>query len=152
MNAGCIKVTASSPKAATAQGLTNKQSIFADKVAGGKDQASAFRETYNAEGMKPSTIWSEASRLRKHPKVSARIDQLKAEAELSAAEKREGVREFVLYELTEMACEASTPSARLKALELLGKSVGLFSDRVEVSTPERSIEELEAAIKQRIGM
>jgi hypothetical protein len=102
--------------------------------------------------MKPSTIWSEASRLRRHPKVAARIHQLKAEAELSAAEKREGVREFVLHELTEMACEASTPSARLKALELLGKSVGLFSDRVEVSAPERSIEELETAIKKRVGI
>ena len=132
--------------------LTVKQLVFADAVAYGSDQTSAFCEAYNAEGMKPSTIWSEASRLRRHPKVAARIDQLKAEAEISAAEKREGVREFVLHELTEMACEASTPSARLKALELLGKSVGLFSDRVEVSAPERSIEELEAAIKQRIGM
>ncbi|MDV7201483.1 hypothetical protein RYZ18_09105 [Roseovarius sp. 10] len=130
--------------------MTQKQLDFALAIASGKDQASAFREAYNAEGMKPSTIWSEASRLRRHPKVSARIDQLKAEAELSAAEKREGVREFVLHELTAMACEASTPSARLKALELLGKSVGLFSDRVEVSAPERSIEELEAAIRQRI--
>ena len=56
----------------------------------------------------------------------------------------------MLHELTEMACEAPTPSARLKALELLGKSVGLFSDRVEVSAPERSIEELEAAIISRL--
>ena len=130
--------------------MTRKQELFALSVAGGADQTSAFCEAYNASGMKPSTIWSEASRLRRHPKVSARIDQLKAEAELSAAEKREGVREFVLHELTEMACEASTPSARLKALELLGKSVGLFSDRVEVSAPERSIEELEAAIISRL--
>lgn len=132
--------------------LTVKQLVFADAVACGSDQTSAFCEAYNAEGMKPSTIWSEASRLRKHPKVSARIDQLKAEAELSAAEKREGVREFVLHELTEMACEASTPSARLKALELLGKSVGLFSDRVEVSAPERSIEELEASILAKVKL
>ena len=57
----------------------------------------------------------------------------------------------MLHELTEMACEASTPSARLKALELLGKSVGLFSDRVEVSAPERSIEELEASILAKIN-
>ena len=132
--------------------MTYKQKCFAAAVAAGVGQSVAFREAYNTQDMKPATIWSEASRLRRHPKVSARIDQLKAEAELSAAEKREGVREFVLHELTEMACEASTPAARLKALELLGKSVGLFSDRVEVSAPERSIEELEAAIKQRIGM
>ena len=132
--------------------MTPKQELFALTVAGGADQTAAFCEAYNAEGMKPSTIWSEASRLRRHPKVAARIDQLKAEAELSAAEKREGVREFVLHELTEMACEASTPSARLKALELLGKSVGLFSDRLEVSAPEKSIEELEASIKQRISL
>ena len=130
--------------------MTPKQLFFAQQVADGFSQASAFRQAYDAECMKPSTIWSEASRLRKHPKVSGRIDQLKAEAELSAAEKREGVREFVLHELTEMACEASTPSARLKALELLAKSVGLFSDRVEVSAPERSIEELEAAIISRL--
>ena len=132
--------------------MTVKQMNFAEALARGCNQSSAFREAYDSAGMKPSTIWSEASRLRRHPKVAARIDQLKAEAELSAAEKREGVREFVLHELTEMACEASTSSARLKALELLGKSVGLFSDRVEVSAPEKSIEELEASIKQRISL
>lgn len=54
----------------------------------------------------------------------------------------------MLHELTEMACEASP---RLRALKLLGKFVGLFSDRVEVTAPERSIEELEASIIQRIS-
>lgn len=132
--------------------VTMKQDRFAAEVAYGENQTEAFRKAYDSARMKPSSIWSEASRLRRHPKVAARIDQLKAEAELSAAEKREGVREFVLHELTELACEASTPSARLKALELLGKSVGLFSDRLEVSAPEKSIEELEASIKQRISL
>ena len=46
--------------------------------------------------------------------------------------------------------DAPTSNARLKALELLGKSVGMFTDRVEVEEVERSAEEIEAAIRQRL--
>ena len=101
--------------------------------------------------MAPATVWNEASRLVRHPEVAQRLALLQQEAEYSAATRREVTRDFVFQELAALAMDAPTSNARLKALELLGKSVGMFTDRVEVEEVERSVEEIEASIRQRLG-
>ena len=61
--------------------LTFKQSQFISKVLEGTSQTSAYRNAYNTQNMSQKTIWEEASRLRRHPKVAARIMELEAEKE-----------------------------------------------------------------------
>jgi len=131
--------------------LTAKQQAFADLIATGQRQSVAYRRAYDATDMAPATVWNEASRLVRHPEVAQRLALLKQEAEYSAATRREVTRDFVFQELAALAMDAPTSNARLKALELLGKSVGMFTDRVEVEEVERSVEEIEASIRQRLG-
>ena len=48
--------------------------------------------------------------------------------------------------------QADTDGARVRALELLGKTVGLFSDRVEIEQAgERSAAEIEAELQARLS-
>lgn len=61
--------------------LTAKQEAFAAAVASGKTQADAYRASYNAENMKESTLWSNASRLMADSKVAARVEDLKKSLE-----------------------------------------------------------------------
>ena len=131
--------------------LTLKQQTFADLIATGQRQSAAYRSAYDAADMSPAAVWNEASRLVRHPEVAQRVGLLKQEAEYSAATRREITRDFVFQELAALAIDAPTSNARLKALELLGKSVGMFTDRVEVEEVERSVEEIEASIRQRLG-
>ena len=133
--------------------LTAKQQAFADLIATGQRQSVAYRRAYDATDMAPATVWNEASRLVRHPEVAQRLALLKQEAEYSAATRREVTRDFVFQELAALAMDAPTSNARLKALELLGKSVGMFTDRVEVEVEEveRSAEEIEASIRMRLG-
>ena len=133
--------------------LTAKQQAFADLIATGQRQSVAYRRAYDATDMAPATVWNEASRLVRHPEVAQRLALLKQEAEYSAATRREVTRDFVFQELAALAMDAPTSNARLKALELLGKSVGMFTDRVEVEVEEveRSAEEIEASIRMRMG-
>ena len=131
--------------------LTLKQQTFADSIAAGQTQAAAYRSAYDAADMAPATVWNEASKLVRHPEVSDRVDHLQRESALSAATRREATRNFVFRELAALAMDAPTSNARLKALELLGKSVGMFTDRVEVEEVERSAEEIEASIRMRLG-
>ena len=59
--------------------LTEKQTKFAESLAAGETQSDAYRMARAISSTCDETIWSEASRLAKHPKVSSRVDQLKAE-------------------------------------------------------------------------
>ena len=53
--------------------LTAKQENFVELLTQGTCQSSAYRGAYNTQNMSDKTVWEEASRLRKHPKVSIPI-------------------------------------------------------------------------------
>jgi len=57
--------------------LTAKQEAFAQAIADGKDQATAYRAAYDAESMKDESVYSQASKLMKNPKVTTRVNELK---------------------------------------------------------------------------
>jgi hypothetical protein len=61
---------------------------------------------------------------------------------------------FVISELHKMATNGDIPPAvKVRALELMGKTVALFTDRVETEdTTDRSADEIEAQIKARLGL
>lgn len=63
----------------TSPKLSAKQEAFAQCIANGDDQATAYRTAYDASGMKDASIYIEASKLIKNPKVALRVDELKAE-------------------------------------------------------------------------
>ena len=130
--------------------LTMKQEQFAAAIIEGKTQADAYREAYDASGMKDGTVWSEAARLMRRPHVTARVEELRAEAEAVRQGLLLSREEAILARLEHEALTAKTDSARIRALELLGKAAGLFVERVEVERVERSAAEIEAAIKARL--
>ena len=132
--------------------LTRKQEIFACAIADGADQAAAYRASYEAARMSAPAIWTEASQLVRHPEVARRIGELKAEAEQVRQTMLVGREEAILAQLEKEALTAKTDSARIRAIELLGRHLGLFVDRNEVKdVTERSADEIEAAIRARLA-
>ena len=133
--------------------LTAKQEAFAKQVAGGAVLSDAYRECYAAEGMRDSTIWSEACKLAQNPKVSTRVKALQAEMEEDRRTIERRRSEWILKRLTHEAETAETDGARVRALELLGKSlsVSMFTDRIEqTDTTERSASDIEADLRRRL--
>lgn len=59
--------------------------------------------------------------------------------------------EAIIARLEHEALTARTDGARVKALELLGRHLGMFTDRVVVDNLERSEEEIERAILSRLS-
>lgn len=133
------------------QPLTGKQEAFAKLVAGGAVLSDAYRECYAADTMKDSTVWSEACRLAQNPKVSARIKDIQADMEADRRTIERRREEWVLKRLSEEADQADNASSRIRALELVGKTVGMFTDRIEqADTAERSASEIEKDLKARL--
>lgn len=130
--------------------LTSKQEAFSQLVANGQQQTDAYRKAYNADGMGAPTIWAEASRLADHPRVAARIEQLRSEKETMRRMLVLDREEAILAQLQHEALTAKTDSARIRALELLGRHAGMFAQRVEIASVERTVEELQADIVARL--
>ena len=131
--------------------LTRKQENFACAIADGADRSSAYRSAYDADQMTPPAVWTEASRLGRNPKVALRVDELRAEAEEVRQTLLVGREEAILAQLEKEALGAKSDSARIRAIELLGKHLGLFTDRVETKdVTEHSADEIEAQIRARL--
>ena len=131
--------------------LTPKQEAFAMQVAKGAMLSEAYRECYSAEGMRDSTIWSEACKLAQNPKVTTRIKAIQADMEADRRTIERRREEWVLKRLTEEADQAETDGARIRAIELVGRTIGMFTDRIEqADDTERSASDIEADLRKRL--
>lgn len=131
--------------------LTPKQLHFARCVASGMTQAAAYREAYDVgETTKPATVHEAASKLMRNPELKRRVEYLIRQREAAVAASALSDRERVLKKLREWVDSAEPgDSNKLRAAELLGKSVGLFKDVVETSeskSPDDLVAELEALV------
>jgi len=80
-------------------------------------------------GYAKNSAYNEANRLLKNDEVLAEIDRIRAKAERADTVSRA----YVVAGLQDIAENGETESGRLRALELLGKSIRLFVDRVEAT-------------------
>ena len=109
--------------------LTAKQENFVELVTKGISQSSAYKGAYDTQNMSDKTVWEEASRLRRHPKVSTRILELENEKEARRRLQAVSREERVLNELESIAFGDGPIAGKLKAIELLGKHIGFFSPK-----------------------
>ena len=106
--------------------ITSRQDMFAENLNNGYNKSDAYREAYGPSVMSKKTTWEAASRLSKNPKVVARLEELKAGKEAEEWMLRLSYGDLVINELQSMALNSKSGRVRIKALELLGKTVGLF--------------------------
>lgn len=118
-------------------GLTAKQEAFCiEYVKGGsKSFSDAYRAAYNCEKMKPESVNRKAVELMANGKITARINELRAEASREASVTlADHLR--TLETLRVSAAEAGQYSAAVKAEIARGKASGLYVDRQEISGPD----------------
>ena len=130
--------------------LTAKQENFVELLTQGTSQASAYRGAYETQNMSDKTVWEEASRLRRHPKVSTRILELEEEKEARRRLQAVSREARVLNELERIAFGDGAVSGKLKAIELLGKHIGFFTPK-KTREVERTAEEILAEISRRLN-
>ena len=129
--------------------LTLKQNKYSEKLAAGFNQTAAYRTAYNTQNMSQKTVWEESSRLRKHPKVAARILELEAEKDARRRMQALSREDRVLQELEKIAFGDGPVTGKLKAIELLGKHIGLFTPK-DVPEVEMCEEEIRTEIQRRL--
>ena len=134
--------------------LTSKQEHFCQMVAKGETLTDAYRQAYDVSAKtKPSTVWTNASKLAtENTKVSLRIKAITEEITARKATDDDRLKIWITDRLKTEAMEAESDSARVASLTQLGRSIGMFSDRVETdNVADRSAGEIEADIQRRLA-
>ena len=135
--------------------LTIKQRQFVDEIIKGKlgSYKEAYAKVYDVTLTKankiPKWVEVEASKLVANPKIAQSIHKAIERKEQSAVASSLRTRNYVIDQLYRESKESDSDSARIRALELLGKSVSLFSDVVETKEA-RTSDEVERDIEERI--
>lgn len=127
--------------------LTPKQEAFALAYIETGNASEAYRRAYNAERMKPETVNRSAKELLDHPKITARIAELRGAAE----ERHKLTVDDLLRELEEarvaaLSCETPQSSAAVGAT--MGKAKLLGYDK---PAPEQSSDTMQDVLRDLIA-
>lgn len=149
--------------------LTAQQENFTQLLAAGKTQVDAYHEAYPvSQAWKIDGVYVEASKLASNPKVIRRLAALRERIDFAIEQRAVVDRNWVLQQLVEnvnMAKQAVPVldregnayaakvelSAANRALELLGKELGMFVDRQESGKPGEFANENPDEIRKRIA-
>lgn len=141
-----------SPRGERARPLTTSQIAFAQGIIQGKTYRQAYKDAYpNAQGS-DSSITTSAYKLSRDPRVQALVQDALDETVEHLAEDVAGTKRYVLKQLIAHSKGAKQEGTKLKALELLGKSVGLFIDKAEVKTETVTAEQLKRELGQHLKL
>ena len=132
--------------------LTPKQLHFCRCVASGMKQAAAYREAFDCQaGSLNKTQQESASRLMSKPKIAARVDALVRQRERGMIASTLSDKESVLEVLRDKMRNADSDSNKLRAAELLGRTVGIFKADQDQDSKPQTTAELQAELQELLG-
>ena len=132
--------------------ITAKQRLFASLIVQGVAPRDAYRKAYNCLTAQESTVAVSANRLMHDAKVSVLIQAALDQKEEHLISDAVATRRHVMQQLLDHAQSMKSESSKLKALELIGKAVGMFTDRVETKVEEVSTEQLKSELESHLKL
>jgi len=133
--------------------MTAKMRSFANAVAKGMSPKEAYKRSYDTTGMGEASIQACSNRLMKDERVSALLESLWEDVREAVITDAVTTRRHVMSELHKAANDPEVAiSVRLRALELMGKAVGMFTDRVEQTVEQVSAEQLKRELEGSLSL
>ena len=109
--------------------LTASQMAFAQGLIQGKSMRQAYRDAYPNSGAADVTVSAAAGKLAKDPRIAKLVRDAWEETQEALADDVAASRRYVMRQLVALSKQANQEGSRLKALELLGRSVGMFREQ-----------------------
>ena len=138
----------------TLNGVTVKQENFIQCVIDGMTYSDAYRNSYDiSPDTKDTTVHVSACKLIQNPNVKKRMQLLEAEKEELRRMQGQSMHARVIDRLEREANDKKNPPAvRVRALELLGKTVGAFKDVSETTVKKgKTIKDLELELQSMLA-
>ncbi len=132
--------------------LTANQQVFVQNILNGMTQLDAYKDAYDTRTENDSTISVNANRLIRNPKIAALLGSLTDTFKEKIIQDAVGTRRYVMEQLYVHASAAKSEGTKLKALEMMGRAVGMFTDKVEQKVEQISTDQLRAELKSHLTL
>lgn len=143
-------------KGSKKKSLTPKQLKFAEALGHGIDGepcsiSDAYRHAYDTEKMSDAVIRNEASKLSQHNDVAIMVDKIIADRSRAKHVREVSTKERIENELWQIVDNEDNNTHRLRALEMMGKSIAMFSEVTISKDEQRSLEDIEQELRAKLN-
>lgn len=133
--------------------MTSRMIQFVNLLVSGNDHIEAYSKAYDVSGSTRATIIGNANKLMKDPRINMQLQSVLDATKQNVVESDASARRYVMQQLFDSANdEQSSESGRLRALELIGKAVGMFTDRVETTVEQVDTESLKKELESHMHL
>ena len=133
--------------------ITGKMQAFVSNIAQGLSPKDAYRKAYDCSRSAESTIISSANELLKDSRISMLLESVWETVKENIVNDAIATKRHVMSELFKHAQnEEAQLSNRLKSLELMGRAVGMFTDKVETKVEEISTDQLKKELESSLAL
>ena len=132
--------------------LTPQQQAFTAGVIQGKSLRQAYRDAYPNAQANDQSISATAARLMKDERISKAIREAWEETQEALTDDPQAMRRHVVRQLVALSKSAAQEGSRLRALELLGRSAGMFRDTMQAADKPLTAAELRAALSGHLKL
>jgi hypothetical protein len=133
--------------------ITAKMQAFVSNIAQGMSPKDSYRKAYDCSNSAESTVISSANTLLKDSRISVLLESVWDNVKENIVQDAVATKRHVMSELFKHAQnEEAQLSNRLKSLELMGRAVGMFTDKVETKVEEISTEQLKKELESSLAL
>jgi len=133
--------------------LSPRATLFANYVMQGHTPINAYMRSYNCQNSSHATITANANKLMRDTRVTLLLEPLwQAKKEMILTDERVARQHIMSELLTHSQGEDIPISMKLRSLELMGKAVGMFSDKVEQATEVIDIDTLKNELQSSLAL
>jgi len=130
---------------------TTKMKLFASAIADGLSPAEAYRKVYDCSNSTNATVMANANRLLNDGRITLLLEPVfQAKREMVINDEL-ATRRFIMQELFEHAKNTERVSDKLRALEMMGKSIGMFNDTADKDENDLDVEKLKGELKAKMA-
>ena len=133
--------------------MTAKMHAFASNIVQGMSPSDAYRRAYDCSNMSEASIVSDANRLLKDARITQLLESFWTTLKENVIADHQATRRHIMSELYNHAERAGErTSDKLKALELMGRAIGMFTDKVESKVEEVNVDSLKKELESSLAL
>ena len=131
--------------------MTAKMRLFASGVAQGLSPRESYVKAYDTRRMGDATIITEANKLMRDHRINTLLEHVWESVERNIIDDAIATRRKIMGDLLKHADDdKAKTSDRLKSLELMGRAIGMFTDKSEVKTEAVDTEQLKRELDEHL--
>lgn len=131
--------------------MTAKMRCFASCVAQGMSGREAYNKAYDTGRMSDASVVTESNKLMKDPRISVLMESVWETVEQNIIDDAVATRRKVMKDLLDHADnEKNRMGDRLKALEMMGRAIGMFTDKTEAKVETVDAEQLKRELDAHV--